>query len=486
MHMLIAIQDSAAAALTSTPVVTPAPAAPLGISALVLLMVVGSGFVIAWSRWVRPMNLAIGFVVTVAMWTLSYMALLQPGFVAGEALFVGALACVLFGGFLAGRFAPGQASGLSVGLVSATINLMVVGAFLRDEQGGSPVRPAAYVIGLFAASALLGSIGDRIGSSRASARRLPSPVTLMGMVATVNILVMIVIGGLVTGYEAGLAVPDWPNSFGHNMLLYPVSEMKGGIFYEHAHRLFGMLVGATVLAYVTTVWRSGASTFARTAVTILLTLVVCQGILGGLRVTGTVTSSMNATDLSPSTTLAIVHGMLGQFVFALALVSAFAVSSAWERVRVVVPGASTMRLLTSLAFVAITMQLFLGAAMRHLQIPPMGDEGAQLPKWALHGHVTMAVIAFVLVLVAAIRCGRAVEAPPLRRLGKAAMHTVGLQVALGIAALVAVLMRRGEMVPIWEVAATTAHQALGAVLIAEVATMAVLARRTITATASPA
>ncbi|MEY4810555.1 MAG: hypothetical protein RI986_893, partial [Planctomycetota bacterium] len=131
MHMLIAIQDSAAAALTSTPVVTPAPAAPLGISALILLMVVGSGFVIAWSRWVRPMNLAIGFVVTVAMWTLSYLALLQPGFVAGEALFVGALACVLFGGFLAGRFAPGQASGLSVGLVSATINLMVVGAFLR-------------------------------------------------------------------------------------------------------------------------------------------------------------------------------------------------------------------------------------------------------------------------------------------------------------------------------------------------------------------
>ena len=164
MHMLIAIQDFASAALTSTPVVTQAPAAPLGISALVLLMVVGSGFVIAWSRWVRPMNLAIGFVVTVAMWTLSYLALLQPGFVAGEALFVGALACVLFGGFLAGRFAPGQASGLSVGLVSATINLMVVGAFLRDEQGGSPVRPAAYVIGLFAASALLGSIGERIGS----------------------------------------------------------------------------------------------------------------------------------------------------------------------------------------------------------------------------------------------------------------------------------------------------------------------------------
>lgn len=486
MHMLIAIQDSATATVLAAPVVAPAPAAaaaPLSIPVLVLLMVVGSGFVIGWSRWVRPMNLAIGFVVTVAMWTLSYVALLQPGFVAGEALFVGALACVLFGGFMAGRFAPGQASGLSVGLVSATINLMVLGAFLRDEQGGTPVRPAAYVIGLFAASALLGSIGERIGSARSSARRLPPPVTLMGIVATANILVMIVIGGLVTGYEAGLAVPDWPNSFGHNMLLYPVSEMKGGIFYEHAHRLFGMLVGATVLAYATTVWRSGAGKYARIAVTVLLALVVTQGILGGLRVTGNVTSSMNAADLSPSTALAIVHGMLGQFVFALALVSAFMVSGAWERVRVVVQGVAAMRLLSALALLAVTMQLFLGAAMRHLQIPPTGDDGAQLPKWALHGHVTMAVIAFILVLLAGMRCGRAVEAPPLRRVGKAALHTVGLQVALGIAALVVVLMRRGEAVPIWEVATTTAHQALGAVLLAEVATMAVLARRTITATA---
>lgn len=486
MHMLIAIQDSATATVLAAPVVAPAPAAaaaPLSIAVLVLLMVVGSGFVIGWSRWVRPMNLAIGFVVTVAMWTLSYVALLQPGFVAGEALFVGALACVLFGGFMAGRFAPGQASGLSVGLVSATINMMVLGAFLRDEQGGSPVRPAAYVIGLFAASALLGSIGERIGSARSSARRLPPPVTLMGIVATANILVMIVIGGLVTGYEAGLAVPDWPNSFGHNMLLYPVSEMKGGIFYEHAHRLFGMLVGATVLAYATTVWRSGASKYARIAVTVLLALVVTQGILGGLRVTGTVTSSMNAADLSPSIVLAIVHGMLGQFVFTLALISAFMVSGAWARVRVVVQGVSAMRLLSAFALLAVTTQLFLGAAMRHLQIPPTGIDGAQLPKWALHGHVTVAVIAFTLVLLAGMRCGRAVEAPPLRRVGKAALHTVGLQVALGIAALVVVLMRRGEAVPIWEVATTTAHQALGAVLLAEVATMAVLARRTITATA---
>ena len=30
---------------------------------------------------------------------------------------------------------------------------------------------------------------------------------------------------------------DWPNSFGYNMFLYPLSRMTGGIYYEHAHRL---------------------------------------------------------------------------------------------------------------------------------------------------------------------------------------------------------------------------------------------------------
>lgn len=41
-------------------------------------------------------------------------------------------------------------------------------------------------------------------------------------------------GALVTSNDAGLAVPDWPNTFGHNMFLYPPSKWVGGIFYEHA------------------------------------------------------------------------------------------------------------------------------------------------------------------------------------------------------------------------------------------------------------
>ena len=460
-------QDPAAA-------VTPVDS-PMGLGALLALFVVGGALVLAWARWVRPMNLAIGFATTVAMWTLSFIAMLQPGLVAGEALFAGAVACVLAGGFTAGRLAPGAANGLSVGLVSATVNLLVIGAFLRDEQGGGGLyRPAVYVLGLFAVSALLGLVGDAIGRARASARRLPAAPTLMGIVAVANILVMIVIGGLVTGYEAGLAVPDWPNSFGHNMLLYPISQMKGGIFYEHAHRLFGMLVGTTVLAFVATCWRQGGA--ARALALVLLALVIVQGTLGGLRVTGNLTASMDARDLSPSTALAIVHGMLGQVVFGVSLLATFAASGAWESVRGRA-ASGPIRALPAVALVALACQLFLGASIRHLQSTPTAEAGAKIPAWALHGHITMALIAFIAVFIAGMRCGRVADIAPVRALGKALMHSVSLQLLLGVAALVAVLLRRGETVPWWEAASTTAHQALGAVLLACALALAALAWR---------
>ena len=48
---------------------------------------------------------------------------------------------------------------------------------------------------------------------------------------------------------------DWPNTFGTNMFLYPLSKMTGGIYYEHAHRLFGALVGLTTIGLAVRLWR---------------------------------------------------------------------------------------------------------------------------------------------------------------------------------------------------------------------------------------
>ena len=68
-------------------------------------------------------------------------------------------------------------------------------------------------------------------------------------------LALIAIGGLVTSHGAGLSVPDWPNSYGYNMFLFPPSKWVGGILYEHTHRLWASMVG--VLVVVLTRWLGG-------------------------------------------------------------------------------------------------------------------------------------------------------------------------------------------------------------------------------------
>jgi heme a synthase len=68
-------------------------------------------------------------------------------------------------------------------------------------------------------------------------------------------LVLIGIGGLVTSKGVGMAVPDWPTTYGYNMFLFPISQWVGGIFYEHTHRLVATVVGTLVVAL--TRWLGG-------------------------------------------------------------------------------------------------------------------------------------------------------------------------------------------------------------------------------------
>jgi cytochrome c oxidase assembly protein subunit 15 len=62
-------------------------------------------------------------------------------------------------------------------------------------------------------------------------------------------------GGLVTSKGVGLAVPDWPTTFGYNMFLFPVSQWVGGIFFEHTHRLIASTVGFLTIILALWIWR---------------------------------------------------------------------------------------------------------------------------------------------------------------------------------------------------------------------------------------
>lgn len=67
----------------------------------------------------------------------------------------------------------------------------------------------------------------------------------LALVLVGSTLGLIFIGGLVTSTHSGLAVPDWPLSYGR---LFP--PMVGGILFEHGHRMVASLVGLLTIVTV--------------------------------------------------------------------------------------------------------------------------------------------------------------------------------------------------------------------------------------------
>ncbi|SVB49864.1 uncharacterized protein METZ01_LOCUS202718, partial [marine metagenome] len=55
--------------------------------------------------------------------------------------------------------------------------------------------------------------------------KLLHSLSILTFIAT---FVLISIGGIVTSTDSGMAVPDWPTTFGYNMFLYPLSKTISG------------------------------------------------------------------------------------------------------------------------------------------------------------------------------------------------------------------------------------------------------------------
>ena len=427
----------------------------------------------------RSLILGFGFATATAMWALGYVAFMNPGLLLGEVVFGLELLLVVGGGFFAGRRLGSIAAGAWTGVVSAIVNLLIIGSIVRG--GGTDL--AIWILGLFAGSGILGALGAAFGR-RGHDPTLPcrlDPSGFFSMVAAATVFVLIVTGGLVTSMEAGLAVPDWPNSFGHNMLLYPLSEMTGGIFYEHAHRLYGMLVGFTSLVLLILVWIHDKRGWVRSFAFVIFAMVCIQGLMGGLRVTGHLTDSQ--VDVRPNTGLAIAHGMFGQLTFMAFVVLAAVSSRRWrdgsiQPVKLSEAGGD--RAWSMILVVAIVMQLFLGACYRHLATPPLdGAPKPEPPPWAMHGHLTFSIVVLIVAFIAGIRAKTRQEAgvPVVPSFGRAVNALVGIQFILGIIAFVTTVIRKTTDIPIWELVPTSAHQANGALLLASAAALMVTTRR---------
>jgi cytochrome c oxidase assembly protein subunit 15 len=209
-----------------------------------------------------------------------------------------------------------------------------------------------------------------------------------------SILLLICSGGLVTSHEAGMAVPDWPNSFGYNMFLFPVSRWVGGVLFEHTHRLIASGVGLlTILLCLVTVMFE-RRLWVKVLACLAVLAVIIQGVLGGLRV------------IEHDPLLGLFHGCLAQSFLALVATIALVTSRLWHHL----PAAEDLRLARNLRFwaVAVTVMIFgqlvLGAAMRH------SHAGLSIPDFpTAYGHLLPPLDAGA---VAKINEARAVARPP--------------------------------------------------------------------------
>ncbi|HSL16668.1 MAG TPA: COX15/CtaA family protein [Methylomirabilota bacterium] len=418
----------------------------------------------------RSYAVPLGFGMAVSMWAVAYVCRLPVVMAPAWLLMVLLLAAVAWWGAAAGRWTgDGWSAGARGGLVAAIINMLILGSLLTSEATGE-VTPSALiwvpgsilaVVALAAAASAFGSRGPLVGGGR-------NWTGLLAKVALAATFLLVVAGGLVTSYEAGLAVVDWPNTFGTNMFLYPLSRMTGGVYYEHAHRLFGALVGLTTIALALRLWRFDHRRWLRRLAVGAVGVVVVQGILGGLRVTGGFTFSTSEADMAPSIALAVVHGVLGQVFLGLVAAMAVATSSAWleappaERRA----GASGDRTLQASLVAVLVVQLVLGAIQRHLA------EGLII-------HISLAAVVVVIAVVAGARAwGLHHGVRPVQRIGQLLMAVVTVQVALGIAALAVTQGRAvvGQPTTL-EATIATAHQATGAFLLALAVALAVWTRR---------
>lgn len=155
-----------------------------------------------------------------------------------------------------------------------------------------------------------------------------------------------------TSKGVGLAVPDWPSTFGYNMFLFPVSQWVGGIFFEHTHRLIASGVGFLTIILAVWLWRADSRKWVRVLGCAALAAVILQGVLGGLRVT------MLKDEIG------IFHACLAQAFFGLLVFLALVTSRTWKELYRFESG--TLRVwLPLLATALIYLQLALGATMRH-------------------------------------------------------------------------------------------------------------------------
>ncbi|MEX0641629.1 MAG: COX15/CtaA family protein [Pirellulales bacterium] len=299
------------------------------------------------------------------------------------------------------------------------------------------------------------------------------------------------VGGLVTTTKAGMAVPDWPNTYGYNLFLYPWSTWIAGpwdIFVEHGHRLIAATVGMITIGLTIVLWRGENRRWVRGLGIAALALVITQGIMGGLRV------------LWDERTLAMFHGVTGPVFFSLAVALAVFTSKRWMSgatgsVTVLAnaksnAGAGAIRALATVTCILVYLQIVVGAVLRHI---PIGADPSTFAL-AVRFHLFLAAVLALhvaLLVYLVLRCVRSVR--PLAGLALTLAVLLLVQLSLGAGTWIvkyAIHAWAADWLPPMTTAIQdggamqthiiTAHVAVGSLLLATALALALYAHRFLT------
>jgi heme a synthase len=189
-------------------------------------------------------------------------------------------------------------------------------------------------------------------------------------------VLLVLAGSLVTSTGSGLSVPDWPTTYGWNMLMFPPSKWVGGILYEHSHRLIATSVGFLSIILAAWLWLTEPRQWMRWLGIAALGAVVAQGVLGGLTVLFFLPASISTA-----------HAGLAEIFFCLIVSIALFTSPQWVdgyglTRDVMEDSEQRLRALVTTTTGLIYVQILLGATMRHT------GAGLAIPDFPLmFGHL---------------------------------------------------------------------------------------------------
>ena len=261
---------------------------------------------------------------------------------------------------------------------------------------------------------------------------------------------LIIAGANVTSHDAGLAVPDWPLSFGK---VFP--QMVGNVFWEHGHRMIAATVGFLTIGLAIYLQIREPRRWVKRLGWFALGLVIVQGLLGGLTV-----------KLLLPLWVSAAHATLAQLFFLTTVSIAVFTSRSWTYAEPKIfedDNGVSPRTMCVASLALILVQLVLGATLRHSAL-----WNEHLSTGLLVAHITGAiVVTLALGVTASAVLLRHRDEKFLTRPAIIALSLLFVQLMLGIAAYVTRARSPYQPQPLNPmISVTVAHVACGALVFA--------------------